>query len=48
MPSFSPVILWRRHDFYGIKRSDWESETLLEHDYDFALHRLMFEEANAV
>ena len=34
-------------DFYGAKRSDWDPETLLERDYDFALHRRMFEEANA-
>ena len=34
-------------DFYGIKRSDWDPENLLERDYDFALHRRMFEEANA-
>lgn len=33
-------------DFYGAKRSDWDPETLLERDYDFALHRRMFEEAN--
>jgi predicted metal-dependent enzyme (double-stranded beta helix superfamily) len=35
-------------DFYGVKRSDWDPENLLERDYDFALHRRMFEEANAV
>jgi predicted metal-dependent enzyme (double-stranded beta helix superfamily) len=35
-------------DFYGAKRSDWDPETLLERDYDFALHRRLFEEANAV
>jgi predicted metal-dependent enzyme (double-stranded beta helix superfamily) len=35
-------------DFYGERRSDWDPETLLERDYDFALHRLMFEEVNAV
>jgi len=29
----------------GISGSD--PENLLEHDYDFALHRRMFEEANA-
>jgi predicted metal-dependent enzyme (double-stranded beta helix superfamily) len=34
-------------DFYGAKRSDWDPENLLERDYDFALHRRMFEEANA-
>jgi predicted metal-dependent enzyme (double-stranded beta helix superfamily) len=34
-------------DFYGVKRSDWDPENLLERDYDFALHRRMFEEANA-
>ena len=34
-------------DSYGAKRSDWDPETLLERDYDFALHRRMFEEANA-
>ena len=34
-------------DFYGARRSDWDPETLLERDYDFALHRRMFEEANA-
>jgi len=34
-------------DFYGIRRSDWDPENLLERDYDFALHRRMFEEANA-
>ena len=35
-------------DFYGAKRSDWDPENLLEREYDFALHRRMFEEANAV
>jgi predicted metal-dependent enzyme (double-stranded beta helix superfamily) len=35
-------------DFYGVKRSDWDPENLLERDYDFALHRRMFEEANAI
>ena len=34
-------------DFYGAKRSDWDPENLLEREYDFALHQLMFEEANA-
>ena len=33
-------------DFYGAKRSDWDPENLLEREYDFALHRRMFEEAN--
>jgi predicted metal-dependent enzyme (double-stranded beta helix superfamily) len=33
-------------DFYGAKRSDWDPENLHERDYDFALHRRMFEEAN--
>jgi predicted metal-dependent enzyme (double-stranded beta helix superfamily) len=35
-------------DFYSAKRSDWDPETLLEGDYDFALHRRLFEEANAI
>ena len=35
-------------DFYGARRSDWDPENLLEREYDFALHRQMFEEANAV
>jgi hypothetical protein len=35
-------------DFYGGGRSDGDPETLLERDYDYALHRRMFEEANAV
>jgi predicted metal-dependent enzyme (double-stranded beta helix superfamily) len=34
-------------DFYGIERTEWDPETLLERPYDFALHRRMFEEANA-
>ncbi|HLY44370.1 MAG TPA: hypothetical protein VKQ73_02225 [Stellaceae bacterium] len=34
-------------DFYGAKRSDWDPENLLEREYDFALHRRMFEDANA-
>jgi predicted metal-dependent enzyme (double-stranded beta helix superfamily) len=34
-------------DFYGGGRSDWDPETLLERGYDYALHRRMFEEANA-
>jgi predicted metal-dependent enzyme (double-stranded beta helix superfamily) len=34
-------------DFYDAKRSDWDPENLLEREYDFALHRRMFEEANA-
>jgi len=34
-------------DFYGGGRSDWNPENLLERDYDYALHRRMFEEANA-
>src|SRR5215204_1606090 len=28
-------------DFYGGGRSDWDSENLLERDYDYALHRRM-------
>jgi predicted metal-dependent enzyme (double-stranded beta helix superfamily) len=35
-------------DFDGAKRSDWDPANLLEREYDFALHQLMFEEANAV
>ena len=35
-------------DFFGAKRSDWDPENLREREYDFALHRRMFEEANAV
>ena len=35
-------------DFYGAKRSDWDPENLLEREYDFALHRQMFEDANAI
>jgi predicted metal-dependent enzyme (double-stranded beta helix superfamily) len=34
-------------DFYSTKRSDWDPENLLERNYDFSLHRRMFEEANA-
>jgi predicted metal-dependent enzyme (double-stranded beta helix superfamily) len=34
-------------DFYGGGRSDWDPETLRERGYDYALHRRMFEEANA-
>jgi predicted metal-dependent enzyme (double-stranded beta helix superfamily) len=34
-------------DFYGATRSDWDPENLLEREYDFALHRRMFEDANA-
>ena len=34
-------------DFYGIERSEWDPETLLERPYDFELHRRMFAEANA-
>lgn len=34
-------------DFYGIDRTEWDPETLLERPYDFALHRRLFEEANA-
>jgi predicted metal-dependent enzyme (double-stranded beta helix superfamily) len=34
-------------DFYEAKRSDWDPETLCEREYDLALHRRMFEEANA-
>ena len=34
-------------DFYGAKRSDWDPENLREREYDFALHRRMFEDANA-
>lgn len=34
-------------DFYGAKRSDWDPENLCEREYDFALHRGMFEAANA-
>jgi predicted metal-dependent enzyme (double-stranded beta helix superfamily) len=34
-------------DFYGVTRSDWDPENLLERDYDFVLHRKMFEDANA-
>jgi hypothetical protein len=35
-------------DLYGAKRSDWDPENLLEREYEFALHQLIFEEANAV
>jgi predicted metal-dependent enzyme (double-stranded beta helix superfamily) len=34
-------------DFYGIERTEWDPETLLERAYDFELHRRLFEEANA-
>ena len=34
-------------DFYGIERTEWDPETLLERPYDFELHRRMFAEANA-
>jgi predicted metal-dependent enzyme (double-stranded beta helix superfamily) len=34
-------------DFYSAKRSDWDPENLCEREYDFALHRRMFEAANA-
>ncbi len=34
-------------DFYGVERTEWNPENLLERPYDFALHRRMFEEANA-
>src|SRR5579862_8680765 len=33
-------------DFYGARRSDWDPENLLEREYDFVLHRRMFEDAN--
>ena len=34
-------------DFYGVERTEWDPETLLERPYDFALHRRLFAEANA-
>ncbi len=34
-------------DFYGVERTEWDPETLLQRPYDFELHRRMFEEANA-
>ena len=34
-------------DFYAATRSDWNPEDLLEREYDFVLHRQLFEEANA-
>jgi len=34
-------------DFYGIERTEWDPETLLERPYNFELHRHLFEEANA-
>jgi predicted metal-dependent enzyme (double-stranded beta helix superfamily) len=34
-------------DFYGVGRTEWDPETLTERPYDFALHRRLFEEANA-
>ena len=34
-------------DFYGIERTEWDPETLLERPYDFELHRRLFAEANA-
>ena len=34
-------------DFYGVERTEWDPETLRERPYDFALHRRLFEEANA-
>ncbi|HVB16081.1 MAG TPA: hypothetical protein VNF04_06095, partial [Stellaceae bacterium] len=34
-------------DFYGVERTEWNPETLLERPYDFELHRRMFEAANA-
>jgi predicted metal-dependent enzyme (double-stranded beta helix superfamily) len=33
-------------DFYGVERTEWDPETLLERPYDFELHRRMFAEAN--
>jgi len=34
-------------DFYAARRSDWDPENLCEREYDFALHRRLFEDANA-
>ena len=34
-------------DFYGVDRTEWDPETLLERPYDFELHRRLFVEANA-
>ena len=34
-------------DFFGIKRSEWDPETLLERPFDLEQNLLLFEEANA-
>ena len=34
-------------DFFGIERSEWDPETLLEQRYDVAKNMRLFEEANA-
>ena len=36
-----------REDPSHTRRGDWDPENLLEREYDFTLHRRMFEEANA-
>jgi predicted metal-dependent enzyme (double-stranded beta helix superfamily) len=33
-------------DFYGVTRSEWDPESLIERPYDFELHRRLFEAAN--
>jgi predicted metal-dependent enzyme (double-stranded beta helix superfamily) len=35
-------------DFFGVERSEWDPETLLEAPYDVAKNMRYFEEANAL
>lgn len=34
-------------DFFGVARSEWDAETLVEHRYDVEKTMRLFEEANA-
>jgi predicted metal-dependent enzyme (double-stranded beta helix superfamily) len=47
IPSFSCSLQLYGGDFFAIKRSEWDAETLQERQYDLASARREFEEANA-
>jgi hypothetical protein len=47
IPRFSCSLQVYSGDFYAIKRSEWDAETLREQPYDLVSARLELEEANA-
>lgn len=47
IPRFTGAIHVYGGDFFGVDRSDWDSDTLREQRYDIARVRKIFEESNA-